>query len=69
MPACRSTSWPIGVPGYNAIAVFETFAISKVRQPRYKGCIQGAVSITMNIRATEDLVNIWPETSNGSFIY
>src|SRR6266851_1116253 len=54
--------------GYSKTGVFDTFAISSVRQPRYSGCIHGAVSTTMNVRATEDLVRISPEVSNGTFM-
>ena len=45
-------------PGKIVNGVFETFAISSVRHPRYNGCIHGAVSMTMKQRATEDFVSI-----------
>jgi hypothetical protein len=48
--------------------VFETFAISSVRHPLYSGWIHGAVSITMNVRAIDDLVSIWRATPGGEVI-
>src|SRR5271166_3164391 len=55
-------------PGYRSTGVFDTFAISRVRQPRYCGCIHGAVSTTMKVRATDDFVSTCPETSDGSLM-